>query len=73
MTLFWLLCLCLVLGGLAFRRAVVDTINGLRLQVFGVRVRVPSPQKLPHPPRSVAPQPARYSLPPPRVRTRPGP
>jgi hypothetical protein len=73
MTLFWLLCVCLVLIGLAVRRDVAAVLNGLRLQVFGVRARVPSPQRLPYPPRFPVPPPAQNVLPPPRVVTRAGP
>lgn len=73
MTLFWLLCVCLVLAGLAVRREVAAVLNGLRLQVFGVRVRVPSPRRLPEPPRSTVPPPGHYFLPSPRIITRAGP
>jgi len=72
MILFWLLCVCLVLVGLAFRREATALLRELRLQVFGTRVRVPSPLRLPYPPRSTAPPPAQNLLPPPRVVTRPG-
>jgi hypothetical protein len=73
MILFWLLCVCLVLAGLAYRREAAALLNGLRLQIFGVRVRVPTPQRLPYPPRSPVGPPAHNFLPPPRVITRAGP
>jgi hypothetical protein len=73
MTPFWLLCVCLVLCGLAFRREVTAVLNGLRLQVFGVRQRVISPRRLPQSPPPSAPRPTHNFLPPPRVVTRPGP
>ena len=73
MTLFWLLCVCLVLAGLAYRREAAAALHGLRLQIFGVRARVPSPQRLPYPPRSTDLPPKHNFLPPPRVITRPGP
>jgi hypothetical protein len=73
MILFWLLCVCLVLAGLAYRREVAAALHGLRLQLFGVPARVPSPQRLPYPPRSTDPLPAYNFLPPPRVITRLGP
>jgi hypothetical protein len=73
MTLFWLLCVCLVLAGLAYRRAAAAVLNGLRLQVFGVRVRVSRPQRLPCPPRAPVASPRHNFLPPPRTITRAGP
>ena len=73
MTLFWLLCVCLVLCGLAFRREVTAVLDGLWLQVFGVRQRVVDPRRLPQPPQPSAPRPSHNFLPPPRVITRPGP
>jgi len=36
------LCLCLVLGGLAFRHQVRAAVEDLRLTLFGVRVKVPA-------------------------------
>ncbi len=72
MTLFWLLCVCLVLAGWAYRGAAAAVLNGLRLQVFGVRVRVSRPQRRPYPPRYPEPPPAQNFLPPPRIITRAG-
>jgi hypothetical protein len=72
MTLYWLLCVCLVLAGWAFRREVAAVLNGLRLQVFGVRVRVLRPHRRPYPPRYPEPPPAQTFMPPPRISTRPG-
>jgi hypothetical protein len=72
MTLFWFVCVCLVLCGLAVRREVTAVLEGLRLQIFGVRQRAVRPQRPPQPPPG-APRPAHYFLPPPRVITRPGP
>jgi hypothetical protein len=70
MSLFGLLCLCLVLGGLAFRREVRAVLGDLRLRLFGVRVRVvrSGPPAAAEHPRNSPPG----FLPPPRVRTRPG-
>jgi hypothetical protein len=71
MSLFWLLCLSLVLGGLVFRREVRAALDDLRLTFFGVRVRVSRP-RLPTPPDRPRKAP-HDSLPPPRVITRAGP
>src|SRR5262249_39200127 len=49
MTLFWLLCVSLVLGGLAHRRELRSALQDLWLHWFGVRVRVPHPARLPAP------------------------
>ena len=38
---FWLLCVSLVLGGLALRRPLRAAAEGLRLALFGVRVPCP--------------------------------
>jgi hypothetical protein len=73
MTLIWLLCVCLVLAGLAVRREIAAVLNGLRLRIFGVPVRVPTPRRLPYPPRSAVPPPEHNFLPPPRVVPRAGP
>ncbi len=71
MSLFWLLCLSLVLGGLAFRREVRTALGDLRLQLFGVRVRVRR-WPVPVPPDRPCNPPHDF-LPPPRVITRVGP
>ena len=74
MILFWLLCVSLVLGGLAFRREVRTTLDGLWLRLFGAPVRVRT-----HTPRptlracSTAPPRRHDLLPPPRVSFRAGP
>jgi hypothetical protein len=44
MSLFWLLCVSLVVGGLVFSREVRAALGDLRLQFFGVRVRVTRPR-----------------------------
>ena len=67
MTLFWLLCVCLVLAGLTVRRELAAVVNGLRLRFFGVRVRVATPRGCPYPPRSAVLPPEHYFLPPPRL------
>jgi hypothetical protein len=71
MSLFWWLCLSLVLGGLAFRREVRAALGDLWLAFFGVRVRVSRPRvpALPDRPRHCP----HDFLPPPRVITRAGP
>jgi hypothetical protein len=70
MSLFWLLCLSLVLGGLIFRREVRAALGDLWLAFFGVRVRVSRPRR---PARLDRPRsPPHDFLPPPRVLTRPG-
>jgi hypothetical protein len=71
MTLFCLLCVVLTIGGLAFRREALRTLEGLLLQWFGVRVRaVRRPaSEAPAQVRGRASPPA--FLPPPRVVTRP--
>jgi hypothetical protein len=73
MTLFWLLCVCLLLGGLAVRRDAAAVLHGLRLRFFGAPVRVKTPPPPAPPPCSGAPRPAPDFLPTPRVLTRPGP
>jgi hypothetical protein len=74
MILFWCACVCLMLGGLAFRQEVRAALEGLRLRLFGVRVRVPLRREpLPAPDRPVAFPSRQGSVPPPRVRTRGGP
>ncbi len=72
MTLFWLLCVSLVLGGLAFRRQVREALDGLWLRLFGVPVRVRARRPVPHA-RSTAPPGQHNLLPPPRVSSRAGP
>jgi hypothetical protein len=71
MTLFWLLCLCLVLGGLALRREVRAALGDLRLALFGVRVPVRR-LRTSGPPGRPRNSPHEF-LPPPRVVTRAGP
>jgi hypothetical protein len=74
MILFWCVCVCLVLGKLAFRHEIRAALEGLRLMLFGVPVRVPfRRQVLPVPDRPVAFPSRLGSVPPPRVRTRGGP
>ena len=71
MILFCLLCVSLVLGGLAYRRELGVILNDLRRHLFGVRVRVRAPQRGGQPART-APSPLQLgSVPPPRVTTRP--
>jgi hypothetical protein len=72
MILFWLLCVSLVLGGLAFRRELLTILDGLWLHVFGVPVRARTSRPALRacttaPPRRHDP------LPPPRVSFRAGP
>jgi hypothetical protein len=70
MTLFCLLCVCLVLVGWTVRREVRAALRGMRLWLFGARVRVGRPPEPPAARRSAAPPPG----PPPfGVATRPGP
>jgi hypothetical protein len=67
MTLFWLLCVSLVLGGLAHRREIRAAVHELWLQWFGVRVRVARPER----PSALSPRtPRQGSLPTPQVATR---
>jgi hypothetical protein len=75
MILLGSLCICLVLVGLAFRRQLRTALEGLRLRLFGVPVRVPSRPVRPLPPRPVAApsRPGSLSLPPPRFINRAGP
>lgn len=70
MTLLWLLCVSLVLGGFLHRREVRAFLEDLRLGLFGVRVRV---RKRPAVGRPVAGTSRHDFLPPPRVVTRAGP
>jgi hypothetical protein len=73
MTLFWCLCVWLVLGVLAFRQTIRAALEGLRLRLFGAPVRVPVRQPLSRSFRRVA-LPSRHAYHPPfRVTTRPGP
>ena len=71
MILFWLLCVCLLLVGLAAFPDIRSGVADLWLHWFGVRQRVPraSERPIPVPPRS----PPHDRLPPPRVITRAGP
>ncbi|HWG44008.1 MAG TPA: hypothetical protein VN688_14615 [Gemmataceae bacterium] len=71
MTLFWLLCVCLLLVGLAVCPQVRAALEDLWLHWFGVRQPVPrsSERPIPVPPRS----PPHDRLPPFRVITRAGP
>lgn len=71
MTLFWLLCVCLVLGGLVVHREVRAALADLWLSWFGICVRVRS-ERVPRR-RTAAPPPRHDPLPPFRVETRPGP
>jgi len=74
MTMTFLLCLCLVLLGLAFRHQVRTTLSDIRLHCFGVRVRVPARPARTARDRPVAPPSHHGSWPPPvRVETRAGP
>jgi hypothetical protein len=73
MTLFWLLCVILVLGGWAVRPERQVFWEDVRLRLFGVRVRVPSPRRPPRIDRHAAPSPRHDFLPPPQVGTRSGP
>jgi hypothetical protein len=68
MTFFWLLCVCLLLVGLAACPAIFARMGDLWLHWFGVRQPVPcSPRR----PASVPPRsPPHHCLPPPRVLTR---
>jgi hypothetical protein len=71
MTLLWLLCVCLVLGGLVFRQEVRAALEGLRLRLFGVPVRV---RRLPaQPTPDTSPDRRQDFFPPPHVITRAGP
>jgi hypothetical protein len=74
MTLFCLLCACLVLVGWAVRRQAREKFEKLRLHFFGIRVRI---IRRPEPPRAdrrraAVPAVPRCPLPPPVVATRPG-
>jgi hypothetical protein len=81
MILIWCLFVCLMLAGLAFRHSIRTTMEGFRLFLFGVPVRVPARRpnvsgtlgKRAGLDRSVAPASREVLLPPPRVVTRPGP
>ncbi len=73
MILISFLCVCLMLAGLAFRHTIRTTLEGFRLFLFGVPVRVPVRRPLSAPDRPVASPSRLGSLPPPRVVTRPGP
>jgi hypothetical protein len=68
MTLFWLLCVCLLLVGLAVYPEIRVRVGDLWLHWFGVRQPVPCSPRRPvsAPPRS----PPHHPLPPPRVLTR---
>jgi hypothetical protein len=71
MILFWFLCVCLLLVGLALCTEVRAALGDLWLHCFGVRVRV---RRLNRQTGSVAPRsPPHDRLPPPRVITRSGP
>jgi hypothetical protein len=73
MTLFWLLCVSLVLGGLAFRHPLRGALDDLWLYWFGVRVRAVRPQGPPPDPGRSAVPPSRHDfLPPPRGINRAG-
>jgi hypothetical protein len=71
MTLFWLLCVCLVLGGLAVRPEARTALGNLRLHLFGVRVRASRPRQGPAQP--ACPLWRHDFLPPPRGIPRAGP
>jgi hypothetical protein len=71
MTLICLVCVSLVLGGLAFRREARAALEDFWLWAFGTPVAVRRPARRPLPER-----PAVFRadfLPPPQVQTRPGP
>ena len=73
MTLFFPLCVCLLLTCLALRHRIRTTLEDTRLHLFGKRVRVPA-----RPHRSGLDRPAAQASrhrvwPPFRVSTRPGP
>jgi hypothetical protein len=71
MTLICLVCVSLVLGGLALRREARAALEGVWLWAFGTLVPVRRPVRRPLP---AGPAAFRYDfLPPPQVQTRPGP
>lgn len=73
MTLVWLLCVSLVLVGMAAvgSNGLRAAFDAQRLRLFGVRVRAPRAGRLPTEARpATSPSPQDF-LPPPRVRTRP--
>ena len=71
MTLFCLVCVSLVLGGLALRRETRAGLEALWLGAFGTRVPVRRPARPPQARPAVDFRPD--FLPAPRVQTRPGP
>lgn len=68
MILFGCLCFCLVLALLAFSRQLGSALEGLRLRLFGVPVRVPARPAQLLPDRPVASVPWRGSIPPVRFK-----
>ena len=73
MTLFWLLCVSLVLVGLFFRRELRKALREVRLHLFGVRVRARRLDPQARLPRFGDAPPCENLLPSFRVVTRAGP
>lgn len=71
MNLLVFLCLCLVLGGLAFRHQIRAAVEDLRLTLFGVRVKVPARPADPSTDRPVVAASRQTFWPPVRVQTWP--
>jgi hypothetical protein len=72
MTLVWLLCVSLVLGGFLLRSEVRAIINDWKFRLFGVPLRIVQPRRWPVP-VPATPPPLHRHLSPPRVLTRPRP
>ena len=71
MLLFCLLGVILVIGGLAFWRELGMILTDARLAIFGVRVRVRTPDRRPVAVRPNDPPPGLGSVPPPTVIAKP--